>query len=267
MRKEKYNLPKGLLMKQFKYLKEIIIVFEKLLVQYGGEVIPCTEEEINVLESMLLFPYNLPIAFKEFLLYGGKEMGSIFSVRDFSYQTTKNYLEGRYNFIFRMFKLEDPNARFPSDIFVISRHISSNFTYILLSEGENPPVYWWEESEGGLEKSQKINDSFSNFLRETISIKATYLLIDSRRNNIQAGKPPHSKQFWIPNTIHFTEGITSEVLMKYLGFYFFSTLEEAATIIGVDPNSYLEELSGWKCRKITEDDTEVRFFPPETWEE
>ena len=53
--------------------------------------------------------------------------------------------------------------------------------------------------------------------------------------------------------------------MKYFRFDL-SVLKEIAAILKLDPDSYLEELSGWKCRKVSEDDTEVRFFPPEGWQ-
>ena len=49
--------------------------------------------------------------------------------------------------------------------------------------------------------------------------------------------------------------------MDLLGYSRLKELEEALSLIGLDRDSYLEELSGWKCRKITEDDNEIRFFP------
>ena len=61
-------------MTQFKYLKEIVTVLEKFpLGKFEKEVIPCTLEEVEALESILPHPYHLPAAYKEFLLSGGKK--------------------------------------------------------------------------------------------------------------------------------------------------------------------------------------------------
>ena len=43
--------------------------------------------------------------------------------------------------------------------------------------------------------------------------------------------------------------------------------KKALSLTGLDRDSYLEELSGWKCRKVSENNSEVRFFPPEASKE
>ncbi|MGF1485813.1 MAG: hypothetical protein ACFBSE_01730 [Prochloraceae cyanobacterium] len=68
------NINKKIEMEKFKYLKEIIIILQTFIKEYGGQIVPCNNEEINVLESMLPHPYHLPAAYKEFLLYSGKNI-------------------------------------------------------------------------------------------------------------------------------------------------------------------------------------------------
>ena len=127
-------------------------------------------------------------------------------------------------------------------------------------------MYLWEKNKGGLEGSEKRHNSFSDYVREKISIATAfqnYWLIDTA---IGAEKPPRGEQFWVPKPTLLTTGITRDDLMECLGFVPPQQLEKAAALTGLDRDSYLEELSGWKCRKVREDDTKVRFFPPEGWQ-
>ena len=253
-------------MTQFKYLQEIIIILEKFLTKFGGKVIPCTQKEIDELESMLHSQYHLPLAYKEFLLYGGKQISNLFGYIDSSYRSAKVLLGHNYQYVIHLLEMEDSNARLPDDIFVICEHLDCHFTYLLLTEGEDPPIYWWEKGKGGLETSQKKHDYFSDYLREKISIATTYANFWSAFNKLLEKKPLRGNQFWIPSRVNLTEGITCEVLMDLLGYSRLKELEEALSLTGLDRDSYLEELSGWKCRKVREDDTKVRFFPPEGWQ-
>ena len=248
-------------MVQFKCLQEIILILEKFLAEFEGKVIPCTQEEVDRLESMLPCQYHLPAAYKEFLLYGGKQIGNLFGYIDSSYRSAKVLLEYDRQYVIHLLKTEDPNARLPKNIFVICEHLNCHFSYLVLTEGEDPPVYLWEKGKGGLEASQKKYDSFSDYLREKISLATSWL--NYRLKIERAKKPPRGYQFWTPRRTDLTEGLITENLMNRLGFYLPKKLEEAAALIGLDRDSYLEELSGWKCRKVSEDDNEVRFFPPE----
>ena len=251
-------------MRQSQYLEEMIIILEKFLAKFGGEAIPCTKEEVEVLESMLPHPYRLPAAYKEFLLYGGKKSGNLFNMLNISDKQAKFSLDIKYrDFFDGLDAFGGNNERLPSDIFVIEEWQSYSFTYFLLTEGEDPPIYFWHEDKGGLEDSEKINDNFSGFLREKIGIQAKYMMAELFWKEFRAGKPPRSKQFWISTITELSQGIVKEELMKYFGLSF-SDLEEVTSIIGVDPNSYLEELSGWKCRKVSVNDNGIRFFVPET---
>jgi SMI1-KNR4 cell-wall len=251
---------------QFKYLKEFLIIFEEFLALTGEKVIPCTSTEVDVLESMLPHPYRLPLAYKEFLLYGGHRMGSLTSAAELDYRGAEIQLEiGYHEDFFPRVYGSNENGRIPSDIFLIMEHQSYYYQFFLLTEGEDPPVYSWEKGKGGLVECDKFADSFSDFLWFNLKNAAAYKFSVSW-DEIQAGK--RGKRFWVPIDTEFKEGITPDSLMGCFGFCYLSHLEDAATIAGLDPDSYLEELSGWKKRPVTENGTTTtRFFPPETKEE
>jgi hypothetical protein len=247
-------------MEQLKYLKEINVIFEKFLHEFGGEIIPCTQEEIDVFELMLSNSYRLPAAYKEFLLYGGKKMGKLFEGGfSFSYKMAKFQLEHKNQDILKMIQVWNKESQLSPDIFVLTQHLTSYFDYFKLTEGENPPVYsWCDEDEGGLEVAQKEYDSFSDYLREQIRISAIELK-KGVINKIEAKNPPRGQQFWVPSRQEITQGIDLHNLIRYFGFYSLNRLEQATSICGLDSDSYLEELSGWQARQV---DGEMRFFPP-----
>ena len=247
-------------MKHFKYIEREINIFDQILDRFGGEVIPCKNEEIEVLESLIPNPYSLPEAYKEFLLYGGKKMAGLFDKYEAGYEAVKKIQQTCNQEIIRMVKAYDPEKKeLPVDLFVIEE-IShcDNFTYLLLREGDNPPIYFWEEDEGGLEVSRKLANSFSDYLLTEIQTKARFSAHSFVNSQIKAGKPPRGQQFWIPNETEYSQGVAKEKLMERLGFYG-RNLHQATTITGIDSYSYLEELSGWKAVKTND---EVRFFPP-----
>ena len=247
-------------MKHFKYIEKEIAIFEQLIGAFGGKVVPCTKAEVNELESMLPPTYRLPAAYKEFLLYGGKQMGGLFGSVDFSYGMAKILLKNKYQGIYDMVQFEEePGWKLPENIFVINDHPSANFTYFWLTDGENPPVYWWEEDEGSLQEgSKKDADSFSQFLMQQIKKDAIFSAHRLTGSQTEAEKPPRGKQFWIPEELEYFQGVKEGKLMDRLGFYG-RDMYQATKIIEIDSNSYLEELSGWKARKVGD---EIRFFPP-----
>ena len=247
-------------MKHFKYIKKEVAIFEQLKNAYDCKVVPCSEAEVNELESMLPDSYYLPMAYKEFLLYGGHDMGRLFNSVDFSYEMTKIQLKNNYQDFHDMLQAyEEPNFKLPDNIFVINNHLCSNFTYFFLAEDENPPVYWWEEDEGNLQEgSKKDADSFSQFLMKMIEKTAGFSAHQFVVRRIDAGKPPRGQQFWIPEELEYSQGAKKGKLMRRLGFYG-ENMVQVKAICGVDTYPYLEELSGWKAIKVGD---EVRFFPP-----
>ena len=166
-------------MNRIKYLAELICEFESIIQEFGAESIGCSEQEISNLESMLSPPYKLPLAYKEFLLYGGKRMGNLFRGIDISYSMVECLMKNKYRDIIQMIKPWYSEIKLPPDLFIINQHLGSNFTYFRLTEGEDPPIYWWEEGEGGLEVSAKESERFSEFLHNKINTYKKFWLTKS----------------------------------------------------------------------------------------
>lgn len=139
-----------------------------------GPVVPCSREDVDALQAMLPAPYKLPAAYVELLLYGGRSLAGVFQGIDFSFEMAKALLEHGNRDIVRMLQASAPGATLPPDVLVISEHQGSNFTYVRLTEGDDPPVYFWEEGEGGLETSVCEHPTFSAFVTKAVKDHIAY---------------------------------------------------------------------------------------------
>ena len=246
---------------QFKYLEDTIELLEKFVARYGGEIIPCTSEEVEKLESMLPPTYRLPTAYKEFLLYGGKEIGQFYERGNrFDYKRASSYVQNERRAAISLLKQYEDNPHFSDDTYILTVYMSSFFNFFKLTEGENPPVYEWsEEEEVGVEAIEKAFDSFTDFIRGEVRIRHLLLIAPETRKKLETGNPPRGKQFWLPALDEYKKGIEYIRMMDYFGFLSYERIENTAATLGLDSYSYLEELSGWKARQVGD---EVRFFPP-----
>ena len=253
-------------MTQFKYLRQVIVIFEKIIAEFRGEVVGCTVEEVNIFELMLPQPYRLPAAYKEFLFYGGKQMVGYSQLENMSYEEFVFWCENKQEICDFIFETEDSNAQLPPEMFILNVHLADSFAYLKLTEGEDPPVYTWKKSDGGgLETVKKYSSSFSKFLKSEIRVHLIFWRGSVISQKIEVKQPPRGQQLWIPTSNEFKEGVSSKELSKYFGITP-QRVQKITTLVGLDRDSYLEELSGWKCRKISENNSEVRFFPPEGWQ-
>ena len=247
---------------QFEYLNKTIHILEQFIAKYGGEVIPCTLEEVDKLESMLPSPYSLPEAYKEFMLYGGKKIGAFYEEGSmFDYKRALNYVRNGRSSAISLLKQYEANPQLPDDIYVLTTYMSSFFNFFKLTEGENPPVYEWnEEDEIGTEAIVKAYDSFTDFIKGEIRIRHCLLVRKETTEKIKSGNlMPRGKQFWIADSGEDIKGVNYERMMDYFGFITYKRIEDIAANFGLDSYSYLEELSGWKARQVGD---EIRFFPP-----
>ena len=42
--------------------------------------------------------------------------------------------------------MREPNAHVPADMFMLDDHLTAGFVHLQLSEGDNPPIYSWDEN-------------------------------------------------------------------------------------------------------------------------
>ncbi len=100
---------------------------------------------------------------------------------------------------------------------------------------------------------QRFNDTFSAL---------SSLGVDSVIKKLESYLPPRSLQEWSYSQENVKEGITRSDLISKLGFGTTKALEEAAALLELDPDEYLEELSGWQKRPVEEGSSRTRFFQP-----
>jgi SMI1/KNR4 family protein SUKH-1 len=146
-----------------RYLQPIADMLAPALAVATATLVPCSADEITALEA-LVAPHRLPAAYREFLAYGGKQLAGVFGSVDFSYALVWTEREHGNRDIRRMLEAWDRNAVLPESVFVINEHLGSSFTYFDLGEGDDPPVYFWEEGSGGLDTAVREHDTFSAFV-------------------------------------------------------------------------------------------------------
>ncbi|MEQ9668818.1 SMI1/KNR4 family protein [Coleofasciculus sp. G2-EDA-02] len=122
---------------------------------------PCTEEEVLALEQQL--KVSLPAAYREFLLWMGHSTGELFAGSQWNYKKIIRLQTGAKEILERN-SFPEP---LPDDAFIFWMHQGYQFMFFRLSEGDDPPVYYYHE--GRHENSfDKYTDSFSEVLSEAI---------------------------------------------------------------------------------------------------
>lgn len=97
---------------------------------------------------------------------------------------------------------------------------------------------------------QQLNDTLSALVQ---------LGSDSVIKKLKNYLPPRGLQEWKPSNEDKREGINRSSLAKHFGFYTVSDLEQAASLLEIDPIEYLQELSGWKYKPAGEGNTSPKF--------
>ena len=143
------------------YLENAKQQFVRLDICHHTEIEPCTTEEINILEKQLKISF--PGAYREFLLWMGHGAG--------------RFLRGAEFFYGRLFVLLDwanevlEENHFPGNLpqnaFVFYMHQGYEFAFFIVGEGDDPPVYYYNETIARSSFAVKHN-SFSEFLLDCI---------------------------------------------------------------------------------------------------
>ncbi len=145
----------------YKYLAEAIEIHKKFVQPYKGEPLHCWETEINKLEKE--FEFELPLAYKEYLKFMGRDYDGIFRgsncfIND-AVENTKYLPE----------LLAENAADFilPQNYLAFCSHQGYAMLWFELPKvGENPPVWFFEESRE--QKTPKIVGTFSEWLLEAL---------------------------------------------------------------------------------------------------
>ncbi len=146
---------------EFNYLKEFVAIYKKLIVPQKGEPHGCQETEIIKLEKDLGF--DLPLSYKEFLKFLGRDYDGIFRGSDCFIndviENTKYFpdllAENKVDFLLPQHYL----AFFSHQGYIM-------FWFELPKTDENPLVWFFQESE--LTEPPKIIGTFTDWLFKAI---------------------------------------------------------------------------------------------------
>jgi hypothetical protein len=121
--------------------------------------ISCSQTEIQALETAIGF--SLPSAYiQNFLIPLGKGAGVFLQGEDCFYDQLLDLQSGA-----RELLLEEKFPEvLPADAFVFWMHQGYQFAFFRIGEGEDPPVYHFEEGQES-QTFQRIHDRLSDFLR------------------------------------------------------------------------------------------------------
>ena len=139
------------------YLDKAKARLEELKLLAHDEVSPCTEEEVAALEKQLNI--HLPGAYREFLLWMGRDGGNLLVGTDYSYEI----LPKLKSWAMELLSEKNLSHLLPDDAFVFLMHQGYQFMFFRLSEGEDPPIYYYNQP--AQQQSFVVSDpSFSAFM-------------------------------------------------------------------------------------------------------
>ena len=104
----------------------------------GCLLLGCTPKEISKIEEF--FNIQLPSTYREFLYSMGKSAG--------------DFMQGSTVFYKEIFDLKEASSRIleddefrplPADAFVFWMHQGYQFAFFILTEGDDPPIYFYQE--------------------------------------------------------------------------------------------------------------------------
>lgn len=142
--------------------KEIVRLLTENKIANANEIRGFTATEVEKCEQAL--GSRLPNEYREFLLAIGHDAGLLFQGTDILFRNVDHLLELKKEAEDLLAENEETFV-LPKDAFVFSMHQGYEFNFLILSEGNAPPVYQYVEGEG---PPVLVWDSFSTFLRKSI---------------------------------------------------------------------------------------------------
>lgn len=167
-----------------KYLEKVKARIEELHVLYPDKIAPCTEEEVWALEKEL--GRALPAAYREFLLWMGHNDGNLQRGTNWLYEDLAFLQEDAVE----LMQQDAFPVTLPQDAFVFLMHAHYQFAFFRTSEGDDPPVYMYVETDE--EIALKISDShYSDFLLDLVESDEKMIERIERLHPEEAKKDPY----------------------------------------------------------------------------
>lgn len=124
------------------YLEKVQAQIEELQSRHLiGQLVPCSEEDIHTLENQL--GQTLPDAYREFLLLMGRRTGGLLGGTNWLYEDLEIMQEDAVE----LMRHDKFPVILPPDAFVFLMHQRYQFGFFRLTEGDDPPVYYYLESD------------------------------------------------------------------------------------------------------------------------
>lgn len=142
---------------------------------------------------------------------------------------------------------------------------------LLITKSETIEEFKSESIETATSSALVTADQFSQLQLELKTLKNQFndafsasaqLGTDSVIKKLKNYLPPRGKVEWSPSPEELREGITRGDLIQKFGFSTTLDFEDAAAFLELEPDEYLEELSGWQKRPVESGSSRMRFFEP-----
>ncbi len=145
------------------YIERVIDEIKRLGISGPQGLIPCTEEEVALLEQQTHL--SLPRAYREFLLTMGKGAGTLLRGSDWVYSDLPTLREVAPEIL----EEDHYSHPLPEDAFVFFMHQGYQFRFFRTSEGDDPPVYRYvEERDRNRETFLCIAEHFTEYLLNAV---------------------------------------------------------------------------------------------------
>jgi hypothetical protein len=150
----------------------------KQLIQELGYILPehirpCNEAQVVAMARKL--GVTLPLAYQEFLLWAGLRLGDVMVGSEFYFSALMLYDYKEFSRNLLELNHLDPSPLDEHAIIIYS-HQGYQFAYIRDDEGDNPPVYGYDEGQGGIERRHKCySDMIENLIVDSAKYAALYL--------------------------------------------------------------------------------------------
>lgn len=149
------------------YLDRVKFRLSELGTVRPEEILPCTRQEVTLLANEL--GIMLPAAYVEFLLWAGHGAGRLMLGSDCFYGHLSYLKAGAL----RILREDGFPGKLPDDAFVFCMHQGYQFSFLRVSEGEDPPVYYYlEDSEQA--DFKRVFDHFSDSLMAAVESTARW---------------------------------------------------------------------------------------------
>ncbi|HVH32753.1 MAG TPA: SMI1/KNR4 family protein [Tahibacter sp.] len=124
-----------------------------------SQIVGSSPQQIAALEQSA--GAALPLAYRHFLAAAGEDAPGFFTGTSFF----RSQIGGLHAAANALLEENGETVRLSADAFVFAMHQGYVFHYFLLSEGDDPPIYMYDEGNG---PPAKLCDTYSEYLRDSI---------------------------------------------------------------------------------------------------